>query len=83
MSTMTMADLIYNVDELFLRKYNKEFNRERLEEVLAPFVEEYGESEVLTACRIACNGYKTAPEAVRKIGGILHNRNKLYDDLFR
>lgn len=83
MSTMTMADLIYSVDELFLRKYSKEFNREKLEEVLSPFVEAYGESEVLTACRIACNSYKTAMEAVAKIGGILYNRNKLYADLFR
>lgn len=83
MSTMTMADLIYSVDELFLRKYNREFNREKLEEVLSPFVEAHGESEVLTACRIACNSYKTAEEAVQKIGGILYNRNKLFADLFR
>ena len=83
MATVTMADLIYTFGELFLRHYHKEFNREKLEELLDPLVEVYGAPEVIAATRIACKTYKTAEEAVSKIGGILYNRNKLFADLFR
>ena len=77
-------DIIHFAEESFYEHYRVAM--QRTPEVVKEFrmhLQRYGAEEMKTAINIACAAYHDPRTALRTIGGILHNRNNKFEDVFR